>query len=63
MVYQQKPWLKIYDPSLDEHVNIEHKSLYDFLQGSANLYNEKPAFTFYGKVWSFNDTKVRKHNR
>ncbi|PGY11033.1 long-chain fatty acid--CoA ligase [Bacillus sp. AFS031507] len=58
MVYQQKPWLKIYDPSLDEHVNIEHKSLYDFLQGSVNLYNEKPAFTFYGKVWSFNDTEV-----
>jgi long-chain acyl-CoA synthetase len=58
MVYQQKPWLKIYDPSLDEHVNIEHNSLYDFLQGSVNLYNDKPAFTFYGKVWTFNDTKV-----
>jgi long-chain acyl-CoA synthetase len=58
MVYQQKPWLKVYDPSLEEHVKIDHKSLYDFLQGSVNLYNDKPAFTFYGKVWTFNDTKM-----
>jgi long-chain acyl-CoA synthetase len=58
MVYQQKPWLKIYDPRIDEHVKIEHNSLYDFLQGSVNLYNNKPALTFYGKVWTYNDTKV-----
>ncbi|WP_040204617.1 long-chain-fatty-acid--CoA ligase [Neobacillus jeddahensis] len=58
MVYQQKPWLKIYDPRIDEHVSIEHDSLYDFLQGAVNRYNDKPALTFYGNVWSFNDTKV-----
>jgi long-chain acyl-CoA synthetase len=45
MVYQQKPWLKIYDPRIDEHVNIEHNSLYDFLQGSVSRYNNLPAFT------------------
>lgn len=58
MVYQQKPWLKIYDPRIDEHVNIEHNSLYDFLQGSVSRYNILPAFTFYGRVWTYNDTKM-----
>jgi long-chain acyl-CoA synthetase len=57
MVYQEKPWLKIYDPRISEHVNIEHDSLYDFLQGAVSRYTDKPAFTFYGKVWSYNDTK------
>ncbi|WP_160720422.1 long-chain-fatty-acid--CoA ligase [Bacillus sp. USDA818B3_A] len=58
MVYQQKPWLKFYDPKIDEHVYIEHHSLYDFLQGAVNQYNAKPALTFYQRVWSFNDTKA-----
>ncbi|MEH7304900.1 long-chain-fatty-acid--CoA ligase [Neobacillus drentensis] len=58
MVYQQKPWLKIYDPRINEHVNIEHNSLYDFLHGSVKRYNSNPAFTFYGKVWTYNDTKL-----
>lgn len=58
MVYQQKPWLKIYDPRIDEHVNIEHQSLYEFLKGAVSQYKDKPALTFYSKVWSFNDTKV-----
>ena len=58
MVYQQKPWLKIYDPRITEHVNIEHNSLYDFLHDSVNRYKTNPAFTFYGKVWTYNDTKA-----
>ncbi|WP_052352805.1 long-chain-fatty-acid--CoA ligase [Neobacillus dielmonensis] len=58
MVYQQKPWLKVYDPRIDENVSIEHESLYEFLESAAERYNQKPAFTFYGKVWSFNDSKV-----
>lgn len=58
MVYQQKPWLKIYDTRIDEHVKIEHNSLYDFLQGSVKRYQDQPAFTFYGRVWTYNDTKV-----
>lgn len=58
MVYQQKPWLKFYDPKIEEHVQIVHQSLYDFLQSSVKRYSTKPAFTFYGKVWSFNDAKV-----
>ncbi|MDF2857611.1 MAG: long-chain-fatty-acid--CoA ligase [Neobacillus sp.] len=57
MVYQTKPWLKIYDQRIDEHVNIEHHSLYDFLQGAVDRYKEKIAFTFYNNVWSYNDTK------
>ncbi|MGZ4159210.1 MAG: long-chain-fatty-acid--CoA ligase [Neobacillus sp.] len=58
MVYLQKPWLKIYDPRIDEHISIDHNSLYDFLQGAVNRFNEKPAFTFLGKVWSYYDTKT-----
>ncbi|MEH7075279.1 long-chain-fatty-acid--CoA ligase [Neobacillus drentensis] len=58
MVYQQKPWLKFYDPRINEHVEIEHNSLYDFLQASVKRYNDFPAFTFYGRVWTYNDTKV-----
>ncbi|WP_144553859.1 long-chain fatty acid--CoA ligase [Bacillus sp. X1(2014)] len=58
MVYQQKPWLKVYDPRISEHVNIEHNSLYDFLQGSVTRYTNNPAFTFFDNVWTYNDTKL-----
>lgn len=58
MVYQQKPWLNIYDSRIEEHVSIEHHSLYDFLEDAANRYKNKPAFTFFGKVVSFNETKA-----
>lgn len=58
MVYQQKPWLKFYDPRVDEHVSVKHESLYDFLEDAVNRFGDKPAFTFYGRVWSYNDTKM-----
>ncbi|MCH6268731.1 long-chain-fatty-acid--CoA ligase [Neobacillus citreus] len=58
MVYQQKPWLKVYDSRLDEHLQIEYNSLYHFLEKSVNRFNTKPAMTFLGNVTSFNDTKT-----
>nr|WP_263328276.1 long-chain fatty acid--CoA ligase [Neobacillus sp. Marseille-Q6967] len=58
MVYQKKPWLKIYDSRITEHVDIKHNSLYEFLQEAVTRYNERPAFTFLGHVWSYNDTKA-----
>ncbi|WP_251552418.1 long-chain-fatty-acid--CoA ligase [Neobacillus muris] len=58
MVYQQKPWLKVYDPRINENVSIEHNSLYEFLEDAVKRYNTKPAFTFFGEVWSFNETKL-----
>lgn len=58
MVYQQKPWLNIYDSRIEEHVSIEHHSLYNFLEDAANRYQNKPAFTFFGRVLSFNETKA-----
>jgi long-chain acyl-CoA synthetase len=58
MVYQQKPWLKFYDPRVDENVSVKHESLYDFLESAVNSYGDKPAFTFYGRVFSYNDTKM-----
>jgi long-chain acyl-CoA synthetase len=58
MVYQQKPWLKLYDSRIEEHILIEHNSLYDFFQDAVNRYNDKPALTFSGKVWSYKETKA-----
>jgi long-chain acyl-CoA synthetase len=36
MSYQQKPWLKFYDPRVDEHVSVKYESLYDFLENAVN---------------------------
>ncbi|WML27744.1 long-chain fatty acid--CoA ligase [Neobacillus sp. OS1-33] len=58
MVYQQKPWLKLYDPRVSENVCVKHESLYDFLEGAVQRFGDKPAFTFYGKVFSFTETKI-----
>ena len=58
MMYQEKPWLKLYDPRVDEHVSVKYESLYDFLESAVNRFGDKPAFTFYGKVFSFDETKM-----
>lgn len=58
MVYQQKPWLKWYDSKIDEHVSVKYASLYDFLEDAVKRFGDKPAFTFYGKVFSYNETKA-----
>ncbi|MEH6905883.1 long-chain-fatty-acid--CoA ligase [Neobacillus drentensis] len=58
MVYQQKPWLKLYDPRVCENVCVKHESLYDFLEGAVKRFGDKPAFTFYGKVFSYTETKI-----
>jgi len=58
MMYQEKPWLNLYDPRVDEHVSVKHESLYDFLESAVNRFGDKPAFTFYGKVFSFDETKM-----
>jgi long-chain acyl-CoA synthetase len=58
MIYQQKPWLKFYDPRVDEHVSVKYESLYDFLEDAVARFSEKTAFTFYGKVFSYQETKM-----
>lgn len=58
MSYQEKPWLKWYDPRVDEHVSVKHESLYDFLENAVMRFQDKPAFTFYGRVWSYRETKM-----
>ncbi|MEH7436485.1 long-chain fatty acid--CoA ligase [Neobacillus drentensis] len=58
MIYQEKPWLKLYDPRVEEHVSVKHESLYDFLESAVNRFRDKPAFTFFGKVFSFDETKM-----
>lgn len=57
MVYERKPWLKFYDSRIEEDVQIEHHSLYDFLQSAVTRHSDKTAFTFLGKTISYNDTK------
>jgi long-chain acyl-CoA synthetase len=58
MVYQQKPWLKFYDPRISEEVKVEYDSLFDLLKQAANIHGENPAFTFYGKSWSYKDSRM-----
>ncbi|WP_251553792.1 long-chain-fatty-acid--CoA ligase [Neobacillus muris] len=58
MVYQKKPWLKFYDPRISEHVSIEYDSLFDLLRQAANIHGDHPALTFYGKSWSYHETKM-----
>jgi long-chain acyl-CoA synthetase len=58
MSYQQKPWLKFYDPRVDEHVSVKYESLYDFLENAVNCFSDKPAFTFYEKVFTYQETKM-----
>lgn len=57
MVYRSKPWLKWYESNIDEHVSVKYESLYDFLEDAVGRFGNKPAFTFYGREFSFNETK------
>ena len=58
MVYMQKPWLKFYDPRVSEDVTVNYDSLFDLLEQAANIHSENPALTFYGRSWSYKETKV-----
>src|SRR6476646_4053450 len=58
MVYQEKPWLKLYDSKIEHDVTVEDHSLYHFLQRAVDLYTVRPALTFYGNTWSFTELKV-----
>lgn len=58
MVYQKKPWLKFYDPRISEQISIEYDSLFDLLKQAANIHNEKPALTFFGRSWSYKETRM-----
>ncbi|WP_040204615.1 long-chain-fatty-acid--CoA ligase [Neobacillus jeddahensis] len=58
MTYQEKPWLKLYDPRIDENVSVKHESLYDFLESAVTRFGDKPAFTFYDKAISYNETQI-----
>jgi long-chain acyl-CoA synthetase len=58
MEYQKKPWLKFYDPRISETVSIEYDSLFDLLKQAASIHNERPALTFYGRSWSYKETKM-----
>lgn len=56
--YQKKPWLKFYDSRISEEVSNEYDSLFDLLKQAANIHNEKPALTFFGKSWSYKETRM-----
>ncbi len=58
MDYQKKPWLKFYDSRISENISIEYESLFDLLRQAANIHNEKPALTFYGRSWSYRETRM-----
>ncbi|MEH7252529.1 long-chain fatty acid--CoA ligase [Neobacillus niacini] len=58
MVYMQKPWLKFYDPRISEDVTVNYESLFDLMEQAANIHGENPALTFYGRSWSYKETKM-----
>lgn len=58
MVYMEKPWLKFYDPRISKEVTIDYHSLFDLLQQAANIHNDKPALTFFGRSWSYKETRM-----
>jgi long-chain acyl-CoA synthetase len=58
MGYLQKPWLKFYDPRVKENVSVEYTSLFDLLKQAANIHHDKPALTFFGKSWSYKETRM-----
>jgi long-chain acyl-CoA synthetase len=58
MVYSQKPWLRFYDPRINKEVSVDYDSLFDLLQQAANIHGEKPALTFFGRSWSYKETRA-----
>lgn len=58
MGYLQKPWLKLYHPRIGEHVSVEYDSLFDLLNQAAEKFGDKPALTFFGRTWSYLETKM-----
>jgi long-chain acyl-CoA synthetase len=56
--YQNKPWLKFYDPRISEDITVDYDSLFDLLKQAANIHNEKPALTFFNKSWSYKETRM-----
>ena len=58
MVYSQKPWLKFYDSRVNEDVLVDYDSLFDLLHQAANIHGEMPALTFFGKSWSYKETRM-----
>ncbi|RSK26621.1 long-chain fatty acid--CoA ligase [Bacillus sp. HMF5848] len=57
MGYEQKPWLKLYDRRIPHNVSIEETNLFELLAKAARKYGENPALSFFGKSWSFFETK------
>jgi long-chain acyl-CoA synthetase len=58
MVYMQKPWLKFYDPRVNEDVLVNYDSLFDLLHQAAKIHGEMPALTFFGKSWNYKETRM-----
>ncbi|WP_342430367.1 long-chain fatty acid--CoA ligase [Neobacillus sp. FSL H8-0543] len=58
MVYRQKPWLKFYDSRVSESVLVDYDSLFDLLHQASNIHGDMPALTFFGKSWSYRETRM-----
>lgn len=58
MVYRQKPWLKFYDSRINKDISVDYDSLYDLLHQAANIHGDKPALTYYGRSWSYKETRA-----
>jgi acyl-CoA synthetase (AMP-forming)/AMP-acid ligase II len=55
MAYDQRPWLKSYDPGVDPDLTIPDVSYVDLLEQSFDRFAECPAFHFLGASRTFAD--------
>jgi long-chain acyl-CoA synthetase len=55
MTYDEKPWLKSYDPQVKPEIQIPEISLVDYYESVAKKYENRPAFYFLGLSFTYGE--------
>jgi long-chain acyl-CoA synthetase len=54
-MFEEKPWLKFYEPHVPEHIDYPHTTLPAVLEATAHKHPDHPAMTFKGKTLSYHE--------
>ncbi len=54
--YKAKPWIKLYQDGVPEHIEYENITISGYLENAVRLYPEKPALNFMGYAMNFRET-------
>jgi long-chain acyl-CoA synthetase len=54
-MYQQRPWLKHYDPGVPTSIPYPPEPLYRLLENAADEYGGNPAISFYGLLLTYSE--------